>query len=93
MPDLDAIWLTLWIAAYLAAILIGYLKFGKVGAIAAATLGGGLLFYLLGRKHTKDYYTKETKIIEKKRQDAYKEIDERGTDRDDVLKRLRDNSY
>lgn len=93
MFDLNLIWLIIGIAAYLAAILSGYMIYGMRGAAIAASIGIAFIFYNLGRKNTKDYYTKETKIIEEKRQDAYKEIDERGTTRDDVLKRLRDNSY
>lgn len=93
MPDFGLIIFLLMVAAYLVAIVIAYLYGGWKLALAVATIGVAYLAYKFGQKDKTDYYTKETKIIEKKRQDAYDEIDNRGTDRDDVLKRLRDNSY
>ncbi|WP_417585162.1 hypothetical protein [Pelagibacterium sp.] len=78
---------------YLAAIVFAYARFGKEAAIAVATAGGAVLLYRLGRSHERDHYEDHISELSEERQDAYDQIDNRGTDRNDAAERMRRGDY
>lgn len=78
---------------YLAAIGAAYVYGGRNLAVVVATVGVGHLLYRTGRKHERDVRGARTKDVERRREDAYREIDDRGTTRRDAADRLRNNNF
>ena len=76
-----------------ASVIAAYIYGGKRLALIVATLGLGAFAYRKGIQHEREYRDESTAKVEKRREDAFKEIDNRGTNRDDVLERLRRNDY
>ena len=76
-----------------ASIIAAYIYGGKRLALIVATLGLGAFAYRKGIQHEREYRDESTAKVEKRREDAFEEIDNRGTNRDDVLERLRRNDY
>ena len=78
-------WLILWAAG----VVVAYIYGGRNLAFVVLTLGVGAFAYNRGKydvnKHAKD--------VEAKRENAYNEIENRGTDRDDVIERLRKHGF
>ena len=85
----DNWFLILWGASVVTAYVYG----GKRLALIVATLGLGAFAYRKGIQHEREYRDERTAEVEKRRENAFKEIDNRGTSRDDVLERLRRNDY
>ena len=75
------------------AVLVAYIVGGWRLALGVGTLGGGLLLYRQGHKDAERQHDERADRIGKERQDAYDEIDRRGTDRSDVRDRLRKGDY
>ena len=76
-----------------ASVVTAYVYGGKRLALIVATLGLGAFAYRKGIQHEREYRDERTAEVEKRRENAFKEIDNRGTNRDDVLERLRRNDY
>ena len=76
-----------------ASVVTAYVYGGRRLALIVATLGLGAFAYRKGIQHERAYRDERTAEVEKRRKDAFKEIDNRGTNRDDVLERLRRNDY
>ena len=76
-----------------ASVIAAYVYGGRRLALIVATLGFGAFAYRKGIQHEREYRDEGTARVEKRREDAFKEIDNRGTNRDDVLERLRRNDY
>ena len=70
-------------------VVVAYVYGGRYAALVIATLGFGSFMYNRGKSDV----NKRAKEIEEKRENAYGQIDNRGTDRDDVIKRLRKRNY
>ena len=70
-------------------VVVAYIYGGKYAALVVATLGFGSFMYNRGKSDV----NKRAKEVEQKRENAYEEIDNRGTDRDDVVERLRNRNY
>ena len=85
----DNWFLILWGASVVTAYVYG----GKRLSLIVATLGLGAFAYRKGIQHEREYRDERTAEVEKRRENAFKEIDNRGTNRDDVLERLRRNDY
>lgn len=81
--------LILWGAGVFLAFIYG----GRNLAFIVLTLGIGSVAYSRGRKSARDEHDKLAANIEKKREKAYDEIDNRDTNRDDVIDRLRNRKY
>lgn len=76
-----------------------------IGTVIATKVGGwrlGLPFFILtcfligmtwGEERAREKIQDETKEIQDKREEAYREIDKRGTTASDVTKRLQDGSF
>ena len=76
-----------------ASVIVAYIYGGKRLALIVATLGLGAFAYRKGIQHEREYRDERTAKVGKRRENAFKEIDNRGTNRDDVLERLRQNDY
>ena len=76
-----------------ASVIAAYIYGGKRLALIVATLGLGAFAYRKGIQHEREYRDERTAKVEKRRENAFEEIDNRGTNRDDVLERLRRNDY
>ena len=76
-----------------ASVIAAYIYGGKRLALIVATLGLGAFAYRKGIQHEREYRDERTAKVEKRRENAFEEINNRGTNRDDVLKRLRRNDY
>ena len=72
-----------------AGIVVAYIYGGRYAALVVATLGFGSFMYNRGKSDV----NKRAKEVEQKRENAYDQIDNRGTDRDDVVERLRKRNY
>lgn len=85
--------LVLGALAWGAGIVVAW-RFGGWRLVAVvATLGLASVAYSRGRKDERDHYEEHIREISEERQEAYDEIDRRGTDRNDAAGRLRDSSY
>lgn len=92
----ELLWLIVnhwYVAAWAGATIIAYIVGGRKWALIVATLGIGASLYQKGRQDEKDYLEAHYRETQERREKAYDEIDNRGTDRDDVDQRLRDNSF
>ena len=76
-----------------ASVVTAYVYGGRRLALIVATLGLGAFAYRKGIQHEREYRDESTAKVEKRRENAFEEIDNRGTNRDDVLERLRRNDY
>ena len=74
-------------------VVAAYVYGGRRLALIVATLGLGAFAYRKGIQHEREYRDESTAEVEKRRENAFEEIDNRGTSRDDVLERLRRNDY
>lgn len=72
-----------------AGIVVAYIYGGRYAALVVATLGFGSFMYNRGKSDV----NKRAKDAEQKRENAYDQIDNRGTDRDDVVERLRNRTF
>ena len=72
-----------------AGIVVAYIYGGRYAALVVATLGFGSFMYNRGKSDV----NKRAKEVEQKRENAYDQIDNRGTDRDDVVERLRKRTF
>ena len=70
-------------------VVVAYVYGGRYAALVVATLGFGSFMYNRGKSDV----NKRAKEVEQKRENAYDQIDNRGTDRDDVVERLRNRNY
>ncbi len=70
-------------------VVVAYVYGGRYAALVVATLGFGSFMYNRGKSDV----NKRAKEVEQKRENAYDQIDNRGTDRDDVVERLRKRNY
>ena len=70
-------------------VVVAYVYGGRYAALVIATLGFGSFMYNRGKSDV----NKRAKEVEEKREYAYDQIDNRGTDRDDVVERLRNRNY
>lgn len=80
---------TLWLGG----IIVGYVVGGRKLAIAIAMVGVGHLLYRFGRQEERKGHDQRAANIERRREDAYREIDDRDTTRSDAAERLRRNDY
>ena len=72
-----------------AGIVVAYIYGGRYAALVVVTLGFGSFMYNRGKSDV----NKRAKEVEQKRENAYDQIDNRGTDRDDVVERLRNRTF
>lgn len=72
-----------------ASIIVAYVYGGKTLAFAVITLGVASFAYNRGKSSV----NKHAEKIEKERENAYDEIDNRGTDWNDVIERLRNRDF
>ena len=76
-----------------ASVVVAYIYGGKRLALVVLTLGFAAFAYNKGGKDERERNNELVAEVEKKRENAYDEIENRGTNRDDVLERLRNNDY
>ena len=76
-----------------ASVVAAYVYGGRRLALIVATLGLGAFTYRKGIQHERENRDESTAKVEKRRENAFEEINNRGTNRDDVLERLRRNDY
>lgn len=72
-----------------AAVVVAYVYGGKYLAFAVLTLGVASVAYNRGKSDV----NKHAKEVEKERENAYTKIENRGTDRNDVVDRLRKRGF
>ena len=77
------------LVVWAAGVVVAYVYGGRYAALVVATLGFGSFMYNRGKSDV----NKRAKEVEQKRENAYDQIDNRGTDRDDVVERLRNRTY
>ena len=77
------------LVVWAAGVVVAYVYGGRYAALVVATLGFGSFMYNRGKSDV----NKRAREIEEKRENAYDQIDNRGTDRDDVVERLRNRNY
>ena len=70
-------------------VVVAFIYGGRYAALVVATLGFGSFMYNRGKSDV----NKRAKEVEQKRENAYEEIDNRGTGRDDVVERLRKHDF
>ena len=70
-------------------VVVAYVYGGRYAALVVATLGFGSFMYNRGKSDV----NKRAKEVEQKRENTYDQIDNRGTDRDDVVERLRNRTF
>lgn len=90
-----AIWmLENWLLVLYALVVgVSYVIGGWRLALGVASLGLGLLTYRQGYLDAEGEAAQRAATIERKRGEAYHEIDKRGTDLGDVRERLRKGDY
>lgn len=97
MNILGLLWdnLGLVVLAIIYIVAVGAAKVygGNRLAVAIATVGIGHMLYRTGRKQERDAQDQRADNIERKRKDAYAEIDQRGTTKSDAAERLRKGNY
>lgn len=74
-------------------VMVAYIYGGRRLALIILTLGFAAFAYNKGGKDERERNNEWVTEVEKKRENAFDEIENRGTNRDDVLERLRDNRY
>ena len=74
-------------------VVVAYIYGGKRLALVALTLGLSAFAYTKGGKDERERNNERVTKVEKKRENAYDKIKNRGTNHDDVLERLRRNDY
>lgn len=79
--------------AYASVIIGAWVFLGRAAAIAVATAGIAHLAFISGGRRERSGHDKRANDIETKREDAYREIDDRKYDRNDAADRLRRNDY
>lgn len=82
-----------FVIPWLIGVVVAYIYGGRNLALVVATLGIGAFAYNAGRKSERETHNARAEKIESERENAYTEIDARGTDRDDVTERLRNNNF
>lgn len=90
---LENAWWIIPATAYAVAILVTWAFLGRSAAVALATAGIGHLAFIAGGRRERSDHDARARNIETKREDAYREIDDRKYDRSDASKRLRRNDY
>lgn len=93
MDNLDYFWIIIAVVSHMLATTFIWLRFGKVAALATATLGLAYIIYLFGKVKGKEDIIEHAEKVHAKREKKYNEIDNRDLTRDDIVKRLRDKSY
>lgn len=86
-------WWVIPATAYAIAIFVAWVFLGRSAAVALATACIGHLAFIAGGRRERSDHDARAKNIETKREDAYREIDDRKYDRSDASKRLRSNDY
>lgn len=74
-------------------VIIAYHYGGRKLAFVVFTLGFGIFAYRKGVTNERETHNRRAEDIEMRRENAYQKIDNRNTDRDDVINRLRENDY
>lgn len=82
-----------FVVLWLVGVVVSYKINGWRFALAVATLGIGSIAYRTGRKHEREEIREITRDIQERRENAYQEISDRNTSRNDVVDRLRDGNY
>ena len=77
------------LVVWAAGVVVAYVYGGRYAALVVATLGFGSFMYNRGKSDV----NKRAKEVEQKRENTYDQIDNRGTDRDDVVERLRNRTF
>lgn len=97
MATLGWIWANAWwllpVAAYAAAVLAAYVWLGRSAAIAVATAGVAHIAFMSGGRQERATRDAHARDVMQRREAAYDEIDNRGTDADDAADRLRKHDY
>lgn len=93
MHTLNLIFEYWWLALWLAAVIIAFVYGGWRLAAAVATLGIAHLAFSEGAKRAEASRKARDREMEKRLDRDYDQIDQRGIDRDDVSKRLRDGKF
>lgn len=78
-----------WLIIWAAGVVVAYIYGGRTLAFVVLTLGVGAFAYNRGKSDV----NKHAKEVEEKRENAYREIENRGTDRDDVIERLHKHGF
>lgn len=83
-------WLLIyWLIGTIAAYIYG----GRNLALIVLTLGLAAFMYNKGGKDERNLNNEKVAKVEKKRKNAYNKIENRGTSRNDIVDRLRNNGY
>ena len=72
-----------------ASIVVAYVYGGKTLAFVIFTFGATTIAYNRGKSSVNEHAQK----VDRERENAYKDIDNRATNRSDVIERLRKRSY
>src|SRR5690606_25523345 len=83
----------IWAIPILAGCAVLRFYLGSKLSWPALLAGLSFIIFMLGRKIERDNYKKYVQGINEKRKKAYEEIDNRGTDADDVIDRLRNGRF
>jgi hypothetical protein len=76
-----------------AGLVLAYIYGGKRLAFVVLTLGFGAFAYRKGIQNERDALEKRVADVKERRENAFEEIDNRATDKRDLLNRLRDGGY
>ncbi len=76
-----------------AGLVLAYIYGGKRLAFVVLTLGFGAFAYQKGIQNERDALEKRVADVKERRENAFEEIDNRATDKRDLLNRLRDGGY
>lgn len=79
----------LWVAG----VVVAYIYGGRNLALIVGTLGLGAVAFKYGQETERENHNKRADKIEKERQSEYDKIDQRDTNRDDVIERLHKGDY
>lgn len=89
----DNLALVVLVLLYIGAVAAAFIYGGRNLAVLVASIGIGHVLYSTGRKQERDERDERAVEVGRKREDAYRKIDERGTDRHDAADRLRKHDY
>lgn len=81
------------IAAWAVAVAAAYILGGWRLALAVGSIGALATTYTKGRNDANKSHKERASSIERRREEAYSEIDRRGASADDVRDRLRGGDY
>lgn len=82
-----------YVVFWLAGTGVAYVVGGRRFALAVLTIGASVVAFRHGKKTERNRHNSRAQEISERRENAYQEIRDRNTSRDDVRERLRKGDY